>query len=117
MRIWGENNWISHVNISPVDPNIILFCHEGNWHLVQRLWVAKVATDEVYPLVEQKYNMERVGHEFFLENGRIGAQYTIRHDINTHFFRDAHFGDVFVNPDGTGQQIYFYPYTRPCTCR
>lgn len=111
--VWGETNWISHVNISPVDPDTILFCHEGNWHLVQRLWVAKVSTDEVYPLVEQKYNLERVGHEFFLDSGRVGAQYTIRQNLQTHFFRDALFGDVFVNPDGSDQRIYFYPYTRP----
>jgi len=111
--VWGEQSWISHVNISPIDPNRIVFCHEGTWHLVQRLWTAKVDTDEITPLVEQKYNMERVGHEFFLEDGRVGAQYTIRHDVHTNFFRDAHFGDVFVNPDGSNQQIYFYPYTRP----
>lgn len=110
--VWGENKWISHVNISPVDPNIIMFNHEGNWHLVQRLWIAKVATDEIYPVVKQKYNYERVGHEFFMANGRIGVQYTIRHNLETDFLRDAHFGDVFVDPDGSNQEIYFYPYTR-----
>ena len=111
--VWGENNWISHINISPVDENIIMFNHEGNWHLVQRLWIAKVNTDEVYPIVKQKINYERVGHEFFLSNGRIGAQYTMRQNLDTHFFRDAMFGDVFVDPDGGNKEIYFYPYTRP----
>ena len=111
--VYGDNNWLSHVNISPVDPNTIMFCHEGPWHMVQRLWIAKVETDEIYPIVEQKLNYERVGHEVFTASGRIAAQYTIRYNLETDLLRDALFGDVFVDPDGKNQEIYFYKYTRP----
>lgn len=108
--VWGENEWITHTNISPVDPNIILFCHEASWFLVQRMWIAKVATDEVHPLVEQPYNLMRVGHEFFTASGRIGAQFSLRHSPEVPFYLQ---GDLFVNHDGTQEMRYFYPYTRP----
>jgi oligogalacturonide lyase len=108
--VWGEREWISHTNIHPYDPNIILYCHETSWHLVQRMWICKVATDEVYPLVVQKYNLDRVGHEFFTESGRVGTQFSCRHTPEVPFYQH---GDVFVNVDGTNEIRYFYPYTRP----
>ena len=105
--VWGEREWISHTNISPVDPDLILFCHEGSWHLVQRMWMAKVSTDEVWPLVEQKRLTERVGHEFFTASGRIATQYTYRNSVNEEWFFKA---DIFLNPDGTDEKRYYYPY-------
>ena len=62
--VTGELRRMTHVIIHPLDGNTVLFCHEGPWHLVQRMWIAKVATDEVYPLLETKRNLERAGHEF-----------------------------------------------------
>lgn len=107
--VWGEREWISHTNISPIDSNIILFCHETSWHLVQRMWIARVESDEVYPLVKQQRNLERVGHEFFTATGRIGAQYSFRHSPELPFYLHA---DLFVDVDGKNEMRYYYPYTR-----
>ena len=68
--IWGEREWISHVNTSPVDNDIVCFCHEGPWHLVQRTWIVNASTSEVWPIVETKRHLERAGHEFFTQIGR-----------------------------------------------
>ncbi len=108
--VWGEREWISHTNISPLDPNLILFCHETSWYLVQRMWISKVNTDEVYPLVRQRYNLDRIGHEFFMADGRVAAQFSIRHTPDVPFYQH---GDLFVCTDGTQEQRFFYPYTRP----
>lgn len=108
--VWGENEWISHTNISPHDPNVILFCHEASWFLVQRMWICKVATDEISPLVKQEYNLQRVGHEFFTASGRVGAQFSLRHTPELPFYLH---GDLFVNTDGSKEMRYFYPFTRP----
>jgi len=32
--IWEENSWIGHVNTSPTQPNLLTFCHEGPWAIV-----------------------------------------------------------------------------------
>ncbi|MBN2389676.1 MAG: hypothetical protein JXR84_03060 [Anaerolineae bacterium] len=108
--VTGELRRMTHVIIHPLDGNTVLFCHEGPWHLVQRMWIAKVATDEVYPLIETQRNLERAGHEFFTIDGRIGAQYSHRYRPDMDFLFHA---DVYVNPDGTDERRYYYPYQRP----
>lgn len=108
--LWGEQQWISHVNISPVDPNVVLFCHDGPWLQVHRLWTARADLDKVYPLIDQKVILERIGHEFFTASGKVGAQYSYRDQVGEAFYRH---GDIFVNTDGTDERRYYYPYSRP----
>ncbi len=108
--VTGDQRRMTHVIIHPQDGNTILFCHEGPWTLVQRMWVANVATDEVHPLIETKRHLERAGHEFFTMDGRIGTQYSYRYRSDMDWLFDA---DIYVNPDGSGEQRYYYPYRRP----
>ena len=37
-----STNWLNHVQCSPTDPDLILFCHEGEWHEVDRVWTIRV---------------------------------------------------------------------------
>jgi oligogalacturonide lyase len=32
-----STDWLNHVQFSPTDPNLIMFCHEGPWHKVDRI--------------------------------------------------------------------------------
>lgn len=107
--VTGELHRMTHVIISPIDGNIVLFCHEGPWQLVQRMWIAKVATDEVTPLIETKRNLERAGHEFFRADGRVGAQYSSRYRPDMNYL---HHADIYVNTDGSDERRYYYPYQR-----
>jgi oligogalacturonide lyase len=102
--IWGEREWISHVNTSPVDSDIVCFCHEGPWHLVQRTWIVRPSTSEVWPIVETKRYVERAGHEVFTHSGRICTQYG-RRKSPTHEWKCA---DLFINPDGSNMSMYEY---------
>jgi oligogalacturonide lyase len=108
--LWGEREWISHVNVSPVDPNIVVFCHEGSWHLVQRMWTLRASTGEVWPLVEQRRWLERSGHEFFTRTGRVVTQFSWRFHVEA---KDWVPLDVFIDPDGGKPQSYRYLYGRP----
>ncbi len=110
LPVWGENAWITHVNISPVNPDIILFCHEGPWHLVQRMWVVNASTHEVWPLVKQKRYVEIAGHEFFKKDGQVVAQFGRRSSPTS---KDWTYYDIFVNPDGSNLRMYKYPYIPP----
>ncbi len=103
--VWGEREWISHTNISSTDPDIILFCHEGHWEQVQRMWIVRASTSEVWPLILQQRYLDRVGHEFFLPNGRIGAQFFKRSKASIPF---ETYGNVFVNPDGSNEKRYTF---------
>lgn len=37
--IYEANRFIAHINVSPKEPLLSTFCHEGSWHLVDhRIW-------------------------------------------------------------------------------
>ena len=108
--VWGGHHRITHTSLMPNDGDRMIFCHDGPWHLVQRMWSLKVSADEVKPLFRQQYNLEGVVHEFFTPSGRIGAQYSFRYKSDMPFFQ---FADLYIDFDGTNQERYYYPYTRP----
>jgi oligogalacturonide lyase len=64
-----EYNWITHVNTSPTQPQLLTFCHEGPWHLVdQRMWVMDMNGSRVWKLRPQQPG-EAVGHEYWMTDG------------------------------------------------
>jgi oligogalacturonide lyase len=34
----AEHDWLNHVQFSPTDPKLLMYCHEGTWGLVDRIW-------------------------------------------------------------------------------
>ncbi len=108
--VFGGHHRITHASLKPDDGNCILFCHDGPWHLVQRMWTAKVSSDDVSPLFVQQHNLEGVVHEFFTPSGRIGAQYSFRYKSDMDFFQ---FADIFIDFDGNNQERYYYSFSRP----
>ena len=36
--IHRATDWLNHLEFSPTDPNLLMFCHEGPWHKVDRIW-------------------------------------------------------------------------------
>ena len=65
-----EYNWITHVNTSPTQPQLLTFCHEGPWHLVdQRMWVLDMSAGRVWKLRPQQPG-EAVGHEYWMTDGQ-----------------------------------------------
>ncbi len=71
-------DWLGHVQFSPTDPGLIMFCHEGNWHLVDRLWTIRTDGTGLTRVHTRTMNMEIWGHEFFAPDGR-----TIWFDLQT----------------------------------
>jgi oligogalacturonide lyase len=39
--IVASNDWLNHVQFSPTDPGLIMYCHEGPWHEVDRIWTIR----------------------------------------------------------------------------
>lgn len=108
--LWGECEWISHVNISPVDPDLVLFCHEGPGILVWRLWMVRASTHEVWPLLEDRPYLEWVTHEYFTKSGKVAAQWGVRSSPAS---EDWVWYDLTLNPDGTDLRKFRYPGPRP----
>jgi oligogalacturonide lyase len=68
--IHSESMWLGHVQFSPTDPNLLMFCHEGPWHLVDRIWNIDVRTGAVRLIHHRTVEREIAGHEFWSPDGR-----------------------------------------------
>ncbi|MGQ9730395.1 MAG: oligogalacturonate lyase family protein [Candidatus Zipacnadales bacterium] len=108
--LWGEREWISHVNVSPIDPDIVVFCHEGPWDLVQRLWVVRASTHEVWPLLPQRRHRDRSGHEYFTASGRLVTQWSTR-ETPTSTVTIGY--NAIVEPSGENLQMFRYEGGHP----
>ena len=75
-ELWQENCCIGHINPSPVLPNILTFCHEGPWTMVDnRMWTLYLDTGKVEMLRPRKVEKEGIGHEYWFEDGTtVGYQ-------------------------------------------
>lgn len=65
--------WLNHLQFSPTDPNLLMFCHEGTWHEVDRIWTIPINQgDKVPPKLMHKrtMDMEIWGHEGFTPDGK-----------------------------------------------
>ena len=69
-KIHTENDWTNHVQFSPTDPDLLMFCHEGPWHKVDRIWTIRLKTGEIRLMHKRTLDNEIAGHEFFSPDGK-----------------------------------------------
>jgi oligogalacturonide lyase len=65
-----STNWLNHAQASPTDPLLMLYCHEGTWHEVDRVWTLRVGTDTPRLMHARTMPYEIAGHEFFSRDGQ-----------------------------------------------
>ena len=115
--IFREHEWLGHLQFSPTDPNLIMFCHEGTWHEVDRIWTIRTDGTDLKKIHTRTMNMEIAGHEFFSADGKMIwydlqtprgqdfwlAGYNIATSKRTwrHLHRDEWSVHFNVSPDGT----------------
>lgn len=73
-----STDWLNHLQFSPTDPGLIMFCHEGPWHKVDRIWTIRTDGTGLTKVHTRTMNMEIAGHEFFSADGK-----TIWYDLQT----------------------------------
>ena len=64
-------DWYNHIQFSPVDPTLLMYCHEGPWHKVDRTWTIRTDGTRLTKVHPRTMNMEIEGHEFFGADGRM----------------------------------------------
>jgi oligogalacturonide lyase len=69
-KLHTDSAWLNHVQFSSTEPNILMFCHEGPWHKVDRIWTIDVNTRKINGMHKRSMNMEIAGHEFFSRDGK-----------------------------------------------
>src|SRR5262249_29476052 len=71
-------DWLNHVQFSPTDPTLMMFCHEGPWHKVDRIWTIRTDGTKLTKVHTRTMEMEIAGHEFFGSDGKY-----IYYDLQT----------------------------------
>lgn len=70
-KIFSDSAWLNHVQFSPTDPKLLMFCHEGPWHKVNRIWTIDVKSRQVKQMHKRTMDMEIAGHEWFAPDGKV----------------------------------------------
>jgi oligogalacturonide lyase len=70
--------WLNHLQFSPTDPDLLLYCHEGTWHEVDRVWIIRTDGTGQRLLHKRAQDMEIAGHEFWSADGK-----TVWFDLQT----------------------------------
>jgi oligogalacturonide lyase len=102
-KIHYSTEWINHLQASPADPERLLYCHEGTWHQVDRIWTIRTDGSGLKLLHKRTMLHEIAGHEFFSYDGKW-----VWYDLQTP--RSKEFWLAGVNID-SGERIR-YPIAR-----
>jgi len=70
VKLFSDSAWLNHVQFSNTDPKLLMFCHEGPWHKVDRIWTINIDTKEVKLIHKRTMDMEIAGHEWFSPDGK-----------------------------------------------
>ena len=91
---------LNHMQFSPTDPNLLLYCNEGTWHEVDRIWTIRTDGSEMTLRHKRTMDMEIAGHEFWSFDGR-----TIWFDLQTPRSQDFWIGGVNLD---TGKETHYH---------
>jgi oligogalacturonide lyase len=69
---------LNHLQFNPVDPQLLLYCHEGTWHEVDRTWTIRTDGSAKHLVHRRTMDMEINGHEWWSWDGR-----TVWFDLQT----------------------------------
>jgi oligogalacturonide lyase len=69
---------LNHLQFNPVDPNLLLYCHEGTWHELDRTWTIRTDGSGMRLVHKRTMDMEINGHEWWSWNGK-----TVWFDLQT----------------------------------
>jgi oligogalacturonide lyase len=65
-----RTDWLNHLQFSPTDPALLMYCHEGAWQMVDRIWT--IRTDGTHNQLIHQRTMENeiAGHEWWGADGQ-----------------------------------------------
>ena len=97
--ILQSTDWLNHLQFSPADPTRLLYCHEGPWEVVDRIWTIRTDGSENTLVHRRTMGMEATGHEFWSHDGR-----TIYYDLHRPWGTVIDLASYNV---GTGERTWF----------
>ncbi|MGO9316528.1 MAG: oligogalacturonate lyase family protein [Terracidiphilus sp.] len=70
--ILHTTDWLNHIQFSPTDPTLLMYCHEGPWNEVDRIWTIRTDGSNNTLIHKRSLEMrdETAGHEFWDADGK-----------------------------------------------
>jgi len=91
---------LNHMQFNPLDPHLLLYCHEGTWHELDRTWTIRTDGTQMRLMHKRTMDMEINGHEWWSWDGK-----TVWFDLQTP--RSQVFWIAGVSMD-TGKEIRYH---------
>jgi oligogalacturonide lyase len=64
-----STDWLNHFQFSPTDPTLLMYCHEGSWQQVDRIWTIRTDGTQNQLIHKRIMKMEIAGHEWWGADG------------------------------------------------
>jgi oligogalacturonide lyase len=65
-----STDWVNHLLFSPTDPTLLMYCHEGPWQKVDRIWTIRTDGSQNTLIHKRTMAMEIAGHEWWGQDGK-----------------------------------------------
>ena len=65
-----STDWLNHLQFSPADPTLLMYCHEGSWEKVDRIWTIRADGTQNQLIHKRTLEMEIAGHEWWGADGQ-----------------------------------------------
>jgi len=99
--IQHSTDWLNHQQFSPTDPTLLMYCHEGHWWLVDRLWTIRTDGTQNQLVHQRTMEMEIAGHEWWGADGK-----TIYYQL--HYPRGMQSSFISSYNVDTGERIWYH---------
>ena len=65
-----STDWLNHLQFSPADPTLLMYCHEGSWQKVDRIWTIRTDGTQNQLIHRRTMENEIAGHEWWGKDGK-----------------------------------------------
>ena len=94
-----STDWLNHLQFSPADPTLLMYCHEGEWQMVDRIWTIRTDGSHNQLIHQRTMENEIAGHEWWGADGE-----TVFYQL--HFPRGGHVSFIASYNVKTGQRVW-----------
>jgi oligogalacturonide lyase len=95
-----STDWLNHLQFSPTDPAQLMYCHEGTWWKVDRIWTIRTDGSQNTLVHKRTMGLEAVGHEAWSPDGK-----TIWYEIRFPWGVDHFTGSYNIE---TGERSWYH---------
>ena len=94
-----STDWLNHLQFSPADPTLLMYCHEGAWQMVDRIWTIRTDGTQNQLIHRRTMEMEIAGHEWWGADGK-----TLFYQL--HFPRGGHVSFIASYNVATEERVW-----------